>query len=84
MIVDQIIKQFRDEKRQKKPNERHSRSLLKALSWRFIGTIDTILLSWIISGKLTVAFSIGLLELFTKTILYYFHERIWTIIKWGK
>ena len=54
----------------------------------FIGkegiTLDTILISWIITGKLELAFSIGSIELITKMILYFFHERAWNTIKWGK
>lgn len=56
------------------------KSLLKAISWRIVGTIDTILLSWVITGTLKVAVSIGIVEVVTKTILYYFHERIWASI----
>ena len=57
------------------------KSLVKAISWRVIGTLDTIILSWIITGRLNLAVSIGVLELITKTTLYYFHERAWTNIK---
>lgn len=64
--------------------ERHTRSLLKAVSWRVIGTLDTILIAWIISEKFTIAVSIGAFELATKTFLYYFHERLWNYIRWGK
>jgi len=60
------------------------RSFVKALSWRTIGTIDTVLISWILTGELTLAFSIGGVEIITKMLLYFFHERIWNTIKWGK
>lgn len=60
------------------------RSIVKSLSWRTIGTLDTILISWIITGKLDLAFSIGGIELVTKMVLYFFHERIWNTIKWGR
>jgi len=56
------------------------KSLVKALSWRVIGTLDTIILSWLITGKFNLAISIGLLELITKTALYYFHERAWASV----
>jgi uncharacterized membrane protein len=56
------------------------KSALKAISWRVVGTIDTMIISYIITGKLTVAFSIGSVEVITKTILYYFHERLWAHI----
>lgn len=60
------------------------RSLLKTISWRIIGTLDTILISWVITGALSLAFSIGFIELVTKMVLYFFHERAWTKIKWGR
>ena len=53
------------------------RHLLKTITWRILGTIDTILLSWFISGDPTIGLSIGGAELVTKMILYYFHERAW-------
>ncbi|WP_372752262.1 DUF2061 domain-containing protein [Mariniflexile sp.] len=64
--------------------EKPLRSVVKSISWRIIGTLDTILISWIITGHLTLAFKIGSIELVTKMVLYFFHERIWNSIKWGK
>lgn len=64
--------------------ERPKRSIAKSVSWRIIGTLDTIIISWIVTGTLTLAFSIGLVELVTKMVLYFFHERIWNSIGWGK
>lgn len=51
--------------------ENRKRSLLKAISWRMLGTLDTMIISWIITGKLVLAISIGTTELITKTLLYY-------------
>ena len=59
------------------------RSLLKTISWRIVGTLDTMFLGWIITGSPLVGLKIGTLELFTKMILYYFHERIWLQSKYG-
>lgn len=53
------------------------RHIAKTFSWRLIGTIDTIVLSWLISGDLSLGLQIGFLEVITKMILYYFHERFW-------
>jgi uncharacterized membrane protein len=53
------------------------RHIAKTISWRLIGTIDTIVLSWLISGDLSLGLQIGFLEVITKMILYYFHERLW-------
>jgi len=89
MIADQLIannnpntptKSYKADKRTENPR----RSIAKSISWRIIGTLDTILISWVVTGTLSVAFSIGVVELFTKMILYFFHERIWNKINWGR
>lgn len=59
------------------------RHVLKAFTWRMLGTIDTIILSWIISGNFKVGVSIGGVELITKMFLYYAHERVWYRIRFG-
>jgi uncharacterized membrane protein len=64
-------------------HEAHSRSLVKAISWRTLGSIDTFVLSWIFSGKAGIAGAIASSEVITKMILYYFHERAWTNVDWG-
>ena len=48
-----------------------SRSAVKAISWRVIGTADTFLISLLITGKPVTAASIAGFEVLTKTILYY-------------
>jgi uncharacterized membrane protein len=53
------------------------RHLAKTITWRLVGTIDTILLGWLVSGDVTVGLTIGGLEMVTKMILYYLHERAW-------
>jgi uncharacterized membrane protein len=60
-----------------KPNISRKRHVLKTITWRIIGTIDTMLIAWIISGDPMIGISIGGVELFTKMILYYIHERAW-------
>lgn len=52
-------------------------SLLKTVSWRIVGTIDTMCISYFLTGKLSLAFSIGGIEVVSKMILYYIHERAW-------
>jgi uncharacterized membrane protein len=61
-----------------------SRSIVKSISWRAVGTIDTIIISWFVTGKPTLAFSIGAVELITKMVLYTIHERVWENINYGK
>ena len=60
-----------------------TRSVLKAISWRIIGTLDTMALGWLITGNPIMGLKIGALELFTKFALYYIHERIWLRSKFG-
>jgi uncharacterized membrane protein len=56
------------------------KSIMKSVSWRILGTIDTMIISYFITGRVTIAISIGSVEVITKTILYYFHERLWAHI----
>lgn len=61
------------------------RHILKTVTWRIVGTIDTIVLSWIITGNFTLGLKIGGVEVITKMILYYLHERVWfKYIKLGR
>lgn len=55
----------------------NAKSILKTISWRVIGTIDTMVITYFLTGELTVALSLGSVEVFTKMILYYLHERVW-------
>jgi len=66
-----------------KKNQDRVRHLLKTITWRFIGTLDTVILAWLISGEAEFGLTIGGLELVTKMILYYFHERTWYNIRFG-
>ncbi len=65
-------------------SERPIRSIVKSISWRAVGTIDTIIISYLVTGTISMALSIGAVELVTKMLLYFFHERLWNSIKWGK
>ena len=53
------------------------RHIAKTITWRILGTLDTLLLSWFISDDITIGLKIGGLELITKMLLYYGHERLW-------
>ncbi len=57
--------------------EQHHRSIIKGITWRVIGTLDTIFLSWLFTGDISTALKIGGIEVFTKIVLYYLHERVW-------
>jgi uncharacterized membrane protein len=58
-------------------NESHVRSIIKGISWRIVGTFDTIIIATFWTGDYTKALKIGFTEVITKVILYYFHERAW-------
>jgi len=62
----------------------HSRSFAKALSWRVTGTIDTLIISLVVTGSVKLAAAIGVTEVFTKSLLYYCHERAWLRIPYGR
>ena len=64
--------------------EKRYRSILKGLTWRILATLTTVVISWLITGKIEMALSIGGIEVFAKMALYYFHERTWNKVKLGK
>lgn len=64
--------------------DKHYRSLIKAVSWRVTGSVDTLVISFLITGKLKWALTISGVELFTKIGLYYVHERVWEKLKFGR
>lgn len=72
VFIDQLIKSPR-----KSGTAPRWVSVSKAISWRVVGTMDTMIISWVVTGQLNLAMTIGLVELVTKFILYYLHERVW-------
>ncbi|NHF60942.1 DUF2061 domain-containing protein [Flavobacteriaceae bacterium TP-CH-4] len=87
MIVDQLVldkKSSKSHYTSDKNSEKPIRSVAKAVSWRFIGTMDTLLISYLLTGKVVLAASIASIDFITKMVLYFFHERIWNKISWGK
>jgi uncharacterized membrane protein len=92
-----IVKNYKDQReiieapKKKEPKrglkivrDRPLKSVLKAITWRIVGTLDTILISYLLTGKALIAFSIGSLEVFTKMLLYFLHERLWEQMRWGR
>ena len=61
-------------------NKRH---IIKTFSWRFVGTIDTVVLGWIITGNPLIGLKIGLFETVSKMLLYFWHEKLWYKINFG-
>lgn len=88
MIVDHFLhtskKRNTPKSNKQSFSENTARSVVKSISWRIVGTLDTVLISWLITGKVALALTIGSIELITKMVLYFLHERMWNHIKWGK
>ena len=64
--------------------ESHIRSIAKAISWRAGGTVVTICVVFVITGKVDMAAKIGLLDTAVKIGAFYVHERLWNYLKFGK
>ncbi len=62
----------------------YKRHIAKTVTWRIIGTLDTILLSWFITGDAFVGLKIGLVETVSKLLMYFLHERVWYKINLSK
>ena len=67
MILDLIL--FKD------PSVK--RHVAKTITWRIVGTLDTMIIGWLITGNPITGLKIGGIELITKMTLYFLHERIW-------
>jgi uncharacterized membrane protein len=65
-------------------NDNKKRSIVKTITWRVTGSGATFLIAFMMTGSLTIAGTIGLVQMFSNTLLYYVHERIWNRINWGK
>lgn len=77
-IADKLTINFKHHK------ESHTRSLIKTVTWRMTGSGSTFLISWSITGNITIAGTILGIHFFANTLLYYIHERVWNKIIWGK
>jgi len=64
--------------------EKRYRSIVKTFSWRTIATLTTTLIAYLLTGQIKVAISIGCVEFFAKIALYYWHERIWNSLAFGR
>jgi len=65
-------------------DEKHTRSIIKTISWRILATFATMAIVYLFTGEVVLMIGVGVVEVISKMILYYFHERAWTHIKWGK
>lgn len=64
--------------------ESPKRSIAKTVSWRIWATIITAVVTWIMTGKLETALTVGLIDTSVKFFVYFFHERMWNKIDYGR
>jgi uncharacterized membrane protein len=64
--------------------ETRKRSLAKSILWRFICIVVSIVVSYALTFRWDVAVAIGGVYNVVTMVLYYFHERFWNSIKWGR
>ncbi|MBN1573108.1 MAG: DUF2061 domain-containing protein [Deltaproteobacteria bacterium] len=64
--------------------ERRYRSILKTVSWRIFATMTTITIVYLFTERIVLSLEIGMVEVVSKMILYYFHERVWNLVTLGK
>ena len=64
--------------------EGHARSFAKAVSWRIAASIDTFVISFFVTGKISIAGTIAAVEVVTKNVIYDLHERVWAAILSGQ
>ena len=64
--------------------ESHTRTVLKAISWRCIATFTTMTIVYIFTREVFLSLGVGFFEVIAKLTFYYLHERAWQRIKWGK
>ena len=55
----------------------YKRHIAKTISWRIVGTIDTVIISGLITGSWGAGLAIGGVEVISKMALYFLHERLW-------
>ena len=61
-----------------------ARSLVKSLSYRIWGTISSWAVVYVITGQGSLAALVAFWETVVKVFIYYFHERAWNSISWGR
>jgi uncharacterized membrane protein len=64
--------------------DKNIRSIIKALSWRLVASLITIILVFFITKEIALSIGVGVLDVSYKLVFYYLHERTWNLIKWGK
>jgi len=60
------------------------RSIAKAITYRVVIVILDFTTIYLFTGKVNIALGFMLVSNLYTTVAYYFHERIWSGIEWGK
>ena len=63
--------------------ESRKRSIAKTITFRIVATLTTFILVLIFTNEIKIALGLSIVEFFSKIIVYYVHERIWTKVRWG-
>jgi len=64
--------------------EAHTRTILKAISWRALATLTTMTIVFLFTRRIILSLGVGLAEIIAKITFYYLHERAWDKVSWGK
>ena len=64
--------------------EFHKRSVVKAATWRLLATVSTMAIVYAFTREMALSLGVGIVEVVLKMLLYYFHERLWHQIRWGR
>ena len=71
-------------KTKKLSGETHSRTIVKAISWRALATLTTMTIVFLFTRRIMLSLGVGLAEIIAKITFYYAHERVWDKVSWGK
>lgn len=63
--------------------ESSARSITKTVTWRFVGSTTVAVVSYIMTGDMSVALATVSSTFLANAGLYFIHERVWSWIKWG-
>ncbi|MDO8516470.1 MAG: DUF2061 domain-containing protein [bacterium] len=66
------------------PKVARSRSLVKALTYRAIITVLNFVVVYFLTRRTDMAIGFTLINAVYTSIAYYFHERWWSAVEWGR
>jgi len=60
------------------------RSLVKAILYRFLGTLATLIVAFIFTQRIEISLAVAIVDSFAKIVMYFIYERLWNCVGWGK